>query len=61
MLGVIEDRLKKADVVEQRDVAATHPDVVKRFEEYFKTARVDSELWPVRAAGRGAQGRVGNP
>lgn len=39
----------KADLAETRDVAAQHPDVVKRFEDYLKTARVESELWPVRA------------
>ena len=31
-------------------MAAEHPDVVRKFEEYFRTARVDSELWPVRDA-----------
>jgi arylsulfatase A-like enzyme len=40
----------KADLAEKADVAAKHPDVVKRFEAYFQTARVDSELWPVRDA-----------
>jgi arylsulfatase A len=38
----------KTDLAETRNVAAQHPDVVKRFEDYLKTARVESELWPVR-------------
>ena len=38
----------KTDPGEQHDVAARHPDVVNRFEEYLKTARVDSEIWPIR-------------
>ena len=29
-------------------MAAQHPDVVKRFEDFLKTARVDSRLWPIR-------------
>jgi arylsulfatase A-like enzyme len=38
----------KTDIGEARDVAAQHPEVVKRIEEYLKTARVDSEIWPIR-------------
>ncbi len=38
----------KTDPAETNDVAAQHPDVVKRFEEYLKSARTDSELWPIR-------------
>jgi arylsulfatase A len=50
----------KSDVGEQRDVAAEQPDVVRRFEEYFKTARVDSPIWPIReraAKKAGGQGQ----
>ncbi len=46
----------KADPGEQHDVAAKHPDVVKRFEEYLKTARVDSAIWPIREGRRAAGG-----
>jgi len=50
----------KADPAETRDVAAKHPDVVKRFDEYLRTARTDSEIWPIRenkrAAGSGNGG-----
>ena len=38
----------KTDIAEAHDVAAQHPDVVKRFDEYLKTARTDSEIWPIR-------------
>jgi len=38
----------KGDPFEQHDVAATHADVVARFEKYFKTARTESAQWPVK-------------
>jgi arylsulfatase A-like enzyme len=38
----------KGDRAEERDVAAKHPEIVKRFEEYLKTARTESKLWPIR-------------
>ncbi len=38
----------KADVAEAQNVAAQTPKEVKRFEDYLKTARVDSEMWPVQ-------------
>jgi len=45
----------KTDLSETQDVAVQHPDVVKRFEVYLKTARVDSELWPIQeSAGKKA-------
>jgi arylsulfatase A len=37
----------KDDPSETRDVAAEHPDVVKKMEDYLKTARVDSAVWPI--------------
>ncbi len=36
------------DLGEQHDVAAAHPDVVRRMEDYLKTARTESALWPAR-------------
>ncbi len=36
------------DIGEQHNVASEHPDVVAKFETYFKTARTDSEQWPIR-------------
>lgn len=36
------------DSGETRNVAAEHPDVVAKFNDYFKTARTDSKLWPLR-------------
>ena len=35
-----------SDPSEKTDVAAANPSVVKRFEEYFKTARTESAEWP---------------
>jgi len=38
----------KSDLAEAHDVAEKHPDVVKSFEAFLKTARVNSEKWPIR-------------
>jgi hypothetical protein len=38
----------KTDLAEAHNVAAQHPDLVQRFEEFLKTARTDSETWPIR-------------
>src|SRR5215470_13386084 len=37
----------KNDIGEQNDVAVKHPEVVKKIEDYLKTARTESELWPI--------------
>lgn len=39
----------KTDPSEKNNVAAQNPELVQRFEQYLKTARVDSEIWPIRA------------
>jgi arylsulfatase A-like enzyme len=38
----------KSDLGETKDVATDHTDVMKRIEEYLKTARTDSKEWPVK-------------
>jgi arylsulfatase A len=38
----------REDPGEERNVSAAHPDVVKKIEEYLRTARTDSERWPVK-------------
>ena len=38
----------KTDLAEAQDVAARHPELVKRFAEFLRNARVDSEKWPIR-------------
>jgi arylsulfatase A-like enzyme len=38
----------RQDLAEQTDVAAQHPEIVSRIEAYFKTARTESEQWPIR-------------
>jgi arylsulfatase A len=38
----------KSDAAEQHDVAAKHPDVVKSFDEFLKSARTESSMWPIR-------------
>lgn len=38
----------KTDPAEVTNVAPAHADVVTKFENYFKTARTDSSMWPMR-------------
>ena len=40
----------KTDLKEKANVADKNPEVVARIEEYLKTARTESEHWPIRAA-----------
>jgi arylsulfatase A-like enzyme len=47
--GVLELFDLATDVSEKNDVAAAHPEVIKQFEDYFKTARTESERWPIKA------------
>ncbi len=37
-----------SDIGETKNVAAAHPDVIARIETYLRTARTDSEFWPLR-------------
>jgi arylsulfatase A len=39
----------RSDPGERHDVAAQHPDVVKQFETFLKSARVDSQAFPITA------------
>lgn len=36
------------DISEQKDIAASHPDIVQQIETYLITARTDSPYWPVK-------------
>jgi arylsulfatase A-like enzyme len=36
------------DIAEEQNIAAEHPDVVAKIENYLKTARTDSPNWPVK-------------
>lgn len=38
----------KSDIGEENNVAAKHPEIVKKIEEHLKTARTESEFWPVK-------------
>jgi arylsulfatase A-like enzyme len=40
----------KSDLGEKDNVAAQHADVVAKIEEYLKTARTESEHWPIKDA-----------
>src|SRR5258708_15428374 len=46
--GALELYDLKVDPREQHDVSAIHPDIVKTIEQYLRTARTDSALWPVK-------------
>ena len=46
--GPIELYDLKTDLGETHDLAADRPDLVARFADFFKAARVDSPLWPIR-------------
>ena len=35
------------DIGEEHDVAAAHPDIVAKFNDYIRTARTDSPDWPI--------------
>ncbi len=41
------------DVGEQRDVSASHPDVVARIAEIMRSGRTESELFPLVRSGEG--------
>jgi arylsulfatase A-like enzyme len=47
--GVLELYDLTKDIGEQENVAARHPDVVAKVEDYLKTARTESKEWPLRA------------
>lgn len=38
----------EADPAEARDVSAAHPDVVAKIDAYLKSARTESERWPIQ-------------
>lgn len=46
--GSLELYNLKDDPAETRNVAADHPEVVAKMEAYLKTARTESERWPLR-------------
>ena len=37
-----------SDPSEERDVAASHPEIVAKVEAYLTTARTESARWPVK-------------
>ena len=42
----------KKDIAEAKDIAGDHPEVVKKIADYLRTARTDSEIWPMLKAAR---------
>ena len=41
----------RKDLGETNDVAAQHSDVVKKIEDYLKTARTEDVKWPIKPKG----------
>src|SRR5258705_1362713 len=37
-----------SDPGEQRNVRASHPDIIEKIDNYLRTARTDSERWPIK-------------
>ena len=37
-----------ADPGEQRNVRAAHPDIIEKIDNYLRTARTESERWPIK-------------
>ena len=42
----------ESDTSEKNNVAAQNPRVVRKIETYLKTARIESEHWPLKQAPR---------
>jgi arylsulfatase A-like enzyme len=40
----------KTDISEQSNLASQQPKIVAQIEDYLRTARTESEIWPIRAA-----------
>jgi len=45
----------KTDIGEKQNVASQNPEVVARIEDYLKTARTESESWPITPAKKAAE------
>ena len=46
--GPIELYDLSTDPNESINVAATHPETVKQLDDYLRTARSESEFWPIK-------------
>jgi len=44
-----------ADIGEEHDIAASHPKIVAKFNDYFRTARTDSPDWPITLTASGEE------
>jgi arylsulfatase A-like enzyme len=49
----------KMDPAEAHDVAAAHPDVIAKIEDYLKIARTDNPRWPLKTPGEAAREKPG--
>ena len=38
----------KTDIGEKNNIAEKHPEIVAKIENYLKTARTESEYWPLQ-------------
>jgi len=53
--GPLELYNLKTDLGEKENVAAKHPDIIAKVEDYLKTARTESERWPIKEAPKSEQ------
>jgi arylsulfatase A-like enzyme len=51
----------KTDLTETNNVAADHPEIVSKIENYLLTARTESERWPIRTAAEQAEANKKRP
>jgi arylsulfatase A-like enzyme len=51
----------KSDIGEKNNVADKHSDVVAKIEAYLKTARKESDQWPIKAANAGGAAKQKKP
>ena len=50
----------KSDLGEKRNVAGQNPEIVAKMEKFFKTARAESDRWPIKPApGKNADPKKG--
>ena len=47
----------KTDLAERQNVADQNPEVVAKLEAWLKTARTDSEHWPIKPSSQKAAGQ----
>ena len=50
----------KTDMSEKENVAGKNPEIIAKIETYLKTARTDSDAWPVKTVEKAPGGKEKN-